>query len=336
MKRLVPFQKRLDKPVGFQFDFALTKAQETPDADDEGQVRWIVEGYCAVAGNVDEQLDRIEKSALSGAIEFLKSYTTVLFNHNPDRPIGKILDASIKEAKIWVQVQISKSEAELWNKVVEGIINSFSISGDIEEFAYEYDKELKAQIRIIKKFRIYEISLVSVPANSEAKTLVAYMTKSLGEAGYPDKPPVDNDTPLLDQELFNIIMEVMKAMDWKAKLAQAIKSLGEIAAKVSDASVQDALKNVQKLLTDVASEAPQNYPDASAAGKSQELEGRFNILEKKVEGVEATVTTIKTDFEKKFGDLDVTLGSLTDLLKTMITEENPPGGSGAGAGGGAE
>ena len=324
-------KKRLTTPITFKFPFAISKAQEEPivEGAHEGDLRWIVEGYCAVAGNVDEQFDRIEKAALKGALEYLKSYTTVLFNHDPDRPIGKIIDSAIKESRIWVQVQISKTEQGIWDKIVEGIINSFSISGDIEDFEYVFDKELNRQVRVIKKFKIYEASLVTVPANSEAKTLVAYMTKALSDANIEEAPEQPATKVLPTSTFFDvmsILMEVSKAMDWKAKLTQAIKSIGDVAAKVTDDAIKNALQEIQKLLTDVAAEVPQDYPQQ----KSVELENRVNSLEKKLSEVEVGITSKMSDFEKKFSDLDDTLGGLSEMLKSMITGENPDGGSGSG------
>ena len=220
------FQKRLDKPVKFTADFFLEKAQEVPE-EETGAVKWIVEGYAIVAGNIDEQLDRIESHALQNAVSYLEKYTTVLFNHDPDRPIGKILKVEVRESKIWVKVQIGQSESDLWSKVVEGIINSFSLSGEVDDFAYEYDQGAQKQIRVIKSFRVYEISLVSVPANPEAKTLAAYISKSLGEAGHVQQSQQDapGGEVTLDNimEILNITMEVVKAMNWKEKLSQAIK-----------------------------------------------------------------------------------------------------------------
>jgi HK97 family phage prohead protease len=325
--------KRLDKPLAFRFsDLLIDKASEVP-VENTSELRWIVEGYCAVAENVDQQGDRIEKKALQGAVEYLKQYQTVLFNHDPDRPIGKILDAEIQGPKIWVRVQISKSEGDVWEKITEGIISRFSISGEIEDFAMEYDKELKSQIRVIKSFKIHEVSLVSVPANPEAKTLVAYMAKALAEAGYKGEANPGDEAASLRKfvDFLRIIMEVTKAMDWKAKITQAIKSLGDVTAKVNDESIQSALKEIQKLLTDAVSEIPQNYPEAN-----KDLESKVGGLEKRLSDVETSINTKIGDFEKRFNDLDEALGGLSLLLKSMIDEENPGGGSDGDKGGGAE
>jgi len=148
------FQKKmsLSSPVKFDALLHISKKQEEPDAD--GEVKRIVEGNAIVAKNIDEQFDVIDTKALGNAVGYLKKYRTVLFNHDPNRPVGKILDAEVREDKIWVQVQISKAEDELWGKIVEDIVNSFSLSGEIDDFEFKFDEKLKTQIRVIKAFRV--------------------------------------------------------------------------------------------------------------------------------------------------------------------------------------
>jgi HK97 family phage prohead protease len=330
------FQKRLDNPIKFTADFPIHKTQETPAGDGEVDLKWIVEGYAIVSGNVDEQMDRIDSSALTKAVEYLKSYTTVLFNHNPDRPIGKIVGCDIREGKIWVRVQISKTEDTLWKQILEGVINSFSISGEIDDFALEFDNTLKQQIRVIKSFRVYEISLVSVPANPEAKTLNAYISKSLNDAGL-GIPVRKGEVDLSDLvDIVNIIMEVSKVMGFKEKINQAIKSLGDLAARVSDDQIKSALASIQKLLTEAVAEVPadnsstsDNYP----AVKAQELENAVSMLKSKVETLEQSVSAISVEFEKKFSEVDSAMGSIGEVLKDLLGDATSQGDSTGHVGG---
>ena len=330
MKTLLLKKKlSLSSPVKFDAFMTITKKQEEPSAD--GEVKRIVEGNAIVAKNVDEQFDVIDVSALARAVSYLKKYRTVLFNHDPDRPVGKILDAEVRGEKIWVQVQISKSEDELWGKIVEDIVNSFSLSGEIDDFEFKFNEKLKTQIRIIKSFRVHEISLVSVPANPEAKTLNAYITKSLNDAGYDRESFVEDEEKrkkfVKELEFINIAMEVTKAMNWKEKLQQAIKSIGELSSKVEDSAVQDSLKSVQKLLTDVINEVPSEAnPDADKS--LIELKSLVSDLEKKF--TESSTSTQEsatkvTDLEKKITDVDEAVVGLTEIIKELIDSGDDSG-----------
>lgn len=324
-------QVQLKHPAKFLADLIIEKKQELPGED--GELKWVVEGNAIVAENVDEQLDRIEKGALAKAVDYLKKYTTVLFNHNPDHPIGKILDAAVRGSMIWVKVQISKSEEVLWNKICEGIVNSFSLSGEIDEFAYEYDKAMKAQIRVIKAFRVHEVSLVSVPANPEAKTLNAYISKSLDDAGYKEPPNGKEGTNKSFYEFLAIGMEVVKAMDWKEKLNKAIKAVGDVAAKIEDTDIRDALREIQKLLTDVATEVPAQYPPADPQQKAvvEQALGKLAAIEQKITELEGDHQSVKAkigEFEKNFGEIDEVLGGMNDMLKNLSGSAGGAGGAG--------
>lgn len=162
-------------PIPFDaiFDFTILKAQASAKTGD-----WIVEGYAATP-DLDSQLDTIEASALTGAAEDLLTNTTVLYNHDPNRPIGRVLKAEARPAGLWVQVLISKTEAELWEKIREGVLNKFSIQGDILEAERVFIEKLGRHGRKIKKLHLNEASIVSVPANSNAETLAAYIFKAL-------------------------------------------------------------------------------------------------------------------------------------------------------------
>jgi len=312
----------LSSPVKFDALLHISKKQEEPDPG--GEVKRIVEGNAIVAKNIDEQFDVIDVGALGNAVGYLKKYKTVLFNHDPNRPVGKILDAEVREDKIWVQVQISKAEDDLWGKIIEDIVNSFSLSGEIDDFEFKFDKKLNTQVRIIKAFRVHEISLVSVPANPEAKTLSAYLTKSLDKAGYDRESYVEDEEKhkkfLKELEFINIAMEVTKAMNWKEKLQQAIKSIGELSSKIEDTSIQDSLKNIQKLLTDVLTDVSKDS-DPNDDKSLIELKNLISELEKKFADSnqlsQSSVAKVD-DLEKKISDVDSAVVGLTEIIKELI------------------
>ncbi|MEM1672673.1 MAG: HK97 family phage prohead protease [Archaeoglobaceae archaeon] len=142
---------------------------------------FIVEGFIATT-HLDTTNDKITKEALEKAIEFIKNsgYFTVLFNHDLNRPIGRIIDLELRQIDdenygIYVKVLISSTETEIIQKIKEGILTKFSIGayGTIE-----YDEE--ENCNIIKELYIFECSLVSVPANPNAK-VVDYFVKYLSE-----------------------------------------------------------------------------------------------------------------------------------------------------------
>ena len=159
--------------------FDVLKSEETKEGDNS---EWIVEGIISTS-DVDSQNDRITDDALKNAVKDLKTRTTILLNHDLDRPIGKILEAEYKPEfnGIWIKGMISKAEPEIWNKIKEGILNKFSIRFAPLHSKTEYNKNLGQYVTVIDRIMIKEPSVVSVPANANARLLRAYEVQKMME-----------------------------------------------------------------------------------------------------------------------------------------------------------
>ncbi len=153
---------------------------------------WLVEGLIAT-NDKDSVGDVIKIEALEKACEILKTkYQTVLFNHNTDRPIGKVIDAKVIDLEpeienqirkgLWVKILISKTEPEIWQKIQEGVLSKFSFAAYVTKEPMYITNDKGEQIvshYIISDMDIFECSLVSVPANPNATTLDYYVSKFL-------------------------------------------------------------------------------------------------------------------------------------------------------------
>lgn len=139
----------------------------------------VVVGY-AMTSDLDSDKTIITPEAIEMARDDLLKYSTVLFNHDTEKPIGKVVNTKIDTKGLLVEVVISKEEKEIWNKIKEGIINKFSIKGRASDFE-EVDGRNGEKILKINKLELYEVSLVSVPANVEARTISWYVAKSLND-----------------------------------------------------------------------------------------------------------------------------------------------------------
>ncbi len=170
-------------PIDFQAEFAIVKAVEekkdVQDADKQGT--WIVEGF-ASTGDLDAQDHRITAEAQQEGAASLIEYNTLLYNHDPDKPIGKILKAEVLEDRLFIKTFISHSEPIIWQKVQDGTLSKFSIKGQILDSATETDEKTQKEITVIKSMKLFEVSLVSVPANVKAKSLAWYIEKALADA----------------------------------------------------------------------------------------------------------------------------------------------------------
>ena len=213
--------------------FDVLKSEEIKKEDGS---EWIVEGIISTS-DVDSQNDRITDDALKNSVKDLKTRTTILLNHDLDRPIGKILDAEFKPEfnGIWIKGMISKAEPEIWNKIREGILNKFSIRFAPLHSKTEYNKNLGQYVTVIDRIMIKEPSVVSVPANANARLLRAYEVQKMMEdflmkvdmkkdAG--DDPPAVDPEPVKPDEgekglsLLDLIKKAMEALDSDPKAAK--------------------------------------------------------------------------------------------------------------------
>lgn len=152
--------------------------------DDKG---FHVVGYAATKDH-DLQGDVISPEAMKHSEKDLLKNSTALFNHNHDLPIGRVVKQTLNKKGILVDILLNEDATipELGMKIVDavkqGILNKFSISAKVIDQAREFVQSVGRTVNVIKRMLLLEVSLVSVPANPEAKALEWYVKKGLREA----------------------------------------------------------------------------------------------------------------------------------------------------------
>lgn len=193
------------------------KAQITEKAEDS---------FTAVASSEveDRQGEVVEQSGWD--LKNFKKNPILLYMHDHTKPLGKA-------TRVWLDKTGSKpilkfkgiiSTATDYGKAAkqlmeEGILNSFSVGF----------RPLEIDGNIITKAELFEISLVSVPANPEARLLAV---KSLQEAGFDESIIKDFEGEDNNQEV--------------TELKQQVEELTEI-AKEALTKANDAVKGLQHL-----------------------------------------------------------------------------------------
>jgi len=163
-------------PVDFIVDFV----KSSQDASGN----WYIEGFAATS-DFDLQGDIITEAALQNSVNNLIENSTVLLNHDDAQPIGKTVETKVvkdrAESGLWVKVLISKTVPKIWQQIREGVLNKFSIRGQIVVAGKEFVDSLKRTVNVIKELYLVEVSLVSVPANPKARAMNWYVAKALAE-----------------------------------------------------------------------------------------------------------------------------------------------------------
>lgn len=138
----------------------------------------LFEGYASIFGNVDAYRDVIHKGAFSESL--LKRKPKLLWQHKIDEPIGIYTEIREDEKGLFVKGSLeieSDFGKRVYNLLKKGALDGLSIGYSTKEA--EFDKE--KQIRNLKKVNLFEISLVTIPANEKATLINVKSTEEENE-----------------------------------------------------------------------------------------------------------------------------------------------------------
>lgn len=127
----------------------------------------IIKGWASTR-DLDYQGEIVEPSAFRETLSNFMNNPLMFFMHNwrQDFPIGKVLKAEIVEdVGLWIEAKISKvgdTANKVWELILEGLLKALSIG-----FSDAVIDEREG-IRHILKLNLWEISVVSLPANPMA------------------------------------------------------------------------------------------------------------------------------------------------------------------------
>ena len=273
-------------------------------ADEEG--KWIIEGIATTA-DLDVDGLYISEEALIGAQDDLRRYTTLLYNHDRDKEIGKIMEVKYlpEQRALWIKALISKTVPDIWKKVNEEVLNKFSVSGTALDFTEKFIKGLDKTVQYVNQMRLFETSLVTVPADASARTLAFYVEKSMSENKKENSNMAKGKKKIEKSQ--DEDKKIEKAGDEEGILARDQKSLDILMSSVTDAlgsedrGVQvDALRSALDFLK--ALEATE--------GTGKELAKSLTLADivKGVDGV----------FEARFNDIKETVVALSKSTKEAV------------------
>lgn len=151
------------------------------DKDDPKEARRLIEGIATVA-DIDDNLVEVTASALRNAENDLLLRSTILENHDTNRAIGRVLESRFdpQTKSLMIRGFVSMTEDIVWQKIKEGVLNKFSISWRSLDFEEVFDEKLGVNKIVVHDMRIFEVSIVSVPAIAEAD-LTGWVERTLRE-----------------------------------------------------------------------------------------------------------------------------------------------------------
>jgi len=135
--------------------------------------KFIIEGFAATSDK-DRVNDVITNAALKEAKNHLlqDGASTVFYNHNRNRPIGKVIATEFifnKGLKVTILISKAKDVRSIRTKLRENVLKSLSIGGRFKKVRIERDEEGRVIAYKVLRIELYEVSVVGLPANPKAR-----------------------------------------------------------------------------------------------------------------------------------------------------------------------
>jgi len=126
---------------------------------------YTVSGYASTFGNIDRGGDIIIRGAFSDALRENAKFP-LLWQHDQKQPIGAFI-GNEDEKGLFIEAKLPKGDSLVEDRVMKqlevGSIKAFSIGYSIQDADFTEEGN-----RVLKKVRLWETSLVTIPMNPEA------------------------------------------------------------------------------------------------------------------------------------------------------------------------
>lgn len=286
----VPLSANKSSTKMFTFDTSL-KAMDTGQ---DGELK--IEGYASTTA-IDRSADVILASAWtkSGGLNNFQRNPILLFNHNYDKPIGKVVDMGTDSKGLKINGVISKSAGDVYNLVKEGVLSTFSVGFLIKDA--EYDKQNDGLI--VKDAELLEISVVSVPCNQDATFSVAKSFDS-------------------QSDYLTFRKQFENALGGQPPAETGGSSEGAEASRKIKMDEETINAQIQKGIADAL--AAKAAADAAAAQKAAEEKATQDAMVSKV--LESAEEKIYAELEKRFKDDTTDLNTKLEGLRAELAEKS--------------
>ncbi len=217
----------------------------------------------------------------------------VLAFHQHDKPIGKCTALSVSEGGLSVVAEVSKAAGNVFELIKEGILKAFSIGFRVKEADYDSATD----IFVIKDLELFEVSVVSVPANQDSLFEVSKSFDNVEEylqfkklySKEPEKSAtINKEKNIMDQEVLTQLMSKVSEETAKAVSAALEKAANEKAAaekaavdeqkakeeiiKLGQTGAERLLKDVEGKVTDEVTNLKKELADLQSAIKENAAE----------------------------------------------------------------
>ena len=193
------------------------------------------EGYGSVFGVEDSYSDVVVRGAFTATLEKWKAKSrlpAMLWQHNMSEPIGIYTEMREDDIGLYVKGRLLIDADPLAKRahahMKAGSLSGMSIGYMLDD--YEYDKE--KGVWILKAIDLWEVSLVTFPANDDARITDVKSLLARGETPPPSK-----------------VERALREVGFSGSQAKAFKAKGYSAVSPREADADNAMQSLKSLLT---------------------------------------------------------------------------------------
>lgn len=318
-----------------------TKSVKVVDNDWKEAVE--IEWYASTKDK-DRVWDIVEPKAFEKAIEWYMLNPIVLLQHKTDKPIWLVEETNIDDNWLFIKAKITENTDWVIDQIKNWVLRSFSIwyrvkdyDTDVRELSdWTYD-----MTNIIKDLELFEISVVSVPANPYAlvKSLEDLLEVKEIETEDEDVPldieavvPGEEDeevetawvckeewetTETNEEETTTIneeeVVEEEKELDTSLMEDDTLKEIEEITADENSEIVETEVEEVSE--NEV--ETPTNDEVADETSSDEVVETKSIEVETKSFNLDNKLAEMQKSFDEQLSKKDVEIKELKSKVDTM-------------------
>lgn len=281
---------KADKAIEFTFKSIVTKGAS-------GEL--FIEGYANTVDR-DRVADIVDPKAFSKSLPQYMQNPVLMENHDWTKVAGKIVTAEIDKKGLKVRARISDTREDLKTLIREGCLSTMSIG--FNELQSDYDE--KSKTKYIKDLELLEISVVSIPANPEAKFVPVEGSASASEEPAPAAEPEKAIEPEQVKELSQTETPAVAA-------EQPVEAPAAEVQPEPAAVEPEAVKSPEAPIAEPASETP---------AETTPVESTKELPEPEAEEEDPTGETLK-EIASRLGQLADGLAQILERMNDKDKEE---------------
>ncbi|MBL5901584.1 phage major capsid protein [Lelliottia amnigena] len=241
----------------------------------------------------------------------LNNSGAVLFNHDRDHLIGKVLSARIDSDKVGRAVlQISNASEKEWEQINEGVLTHISFGYTVNDYRIE------GNIIYVTRFTPYEVSLVTVPADVSAgvgRSLINNNDDNQKDMIMEDDNAIESTDPEIKDESEVISTQI----ESEEEIAEPVEESEEV--RISDEELLALMANRPELLDKIInkSEVEEQREEVQESTDDSEVEDSTEEVERKRE-LESIGVVLNIDVSEAIENGI----SIEDFKRTLNTKTN--------------